>query len=143
MRRGQIRTGVLAVLGEGAGHGYDVIRRLEDKAGGAWRPSPGSVYPLLQLLADEGLVSSTERDGRRIYELTAAGRTESSKRLAEAVDAPWERGQPAANITRDEIRLIVAAIETLTRVGSDDLRARATAIVQRARKELYGLLAND
>ena len=55
MRRGDIRTAVLAVLSEEPGHGYDVIQRLEDKTEGSWRPSPGSVYPMLQLLADEGL----------------------------------------------------------------------------------------
>lgn len=142
MPRGQIRTMVLAVLAEGSGHGYDVIGRLEDKAGGTWRPSPGSVYPLLQLLADEGLVSSTERDGRRVYELTEAGRTESMRRLAETGDPPWQRAQPAASATRDEIRLVIAAMETLSRVGDDDLRNRALALLQRARKDLYGLLAN-
>jgi hypothetical protein len=62
MRRGDVRTAVLAVLLEGPGHGYDVIQRLEDKTEGGWRPSPGSVYPMLQLLADEGLAQTTERD---------------------------------------------------------------------------------
>src|SRR3954449_9238200 len=73
MRRGDIRTAVLAVLSEEPGHGYDVIQRLEDKTDGSWRPSPGSVYPMLQLLADEGLARSVERDGKRVYELTDAG----------------------------------------------------------------------
>src|ERR1700712_1639762 len=56
MRRGDIRTALLAALGEGPGHGYDVMQTLEEKTGGAWRPSPGSGYPTLQLLEDEGLV---------------------------------------------------------------------------------------
>src|SRR5438105_3511971 len=60
MRRGDIRTGLLAVLSEGPGHGYDVIQTVEDKSGGVWKPSPGSVYPTLQLLEDEGLVRSVE-----------------------------------------------------------------------------------
>jgi DNA-binding PadR family transcriptional regulator len=132
---------VLAVLAEGGGHGYDVIGRLEDKAGGSWRPSPGSVYPLLQLLADEGLVRSAERDGRRVYELTPAGRAESKRRLAETGEPPWQRAQPAANVTRDEIRMVIAAMETLSRVGSDELRNRALALLQQTRKDLYGLLA--
>ena len=69
---------VLAVLSDGPGHGYDVIQRLEDKTEGSWRPSPGSVYPMLQLLADEGLARSVERDGKRVYELTDAGRAETA-----------------------------------------------------------------
>src|SRR5262245_37552338 len=90
MRRGDIRTAVLAVLSEEPGHGYDVIQRLEDKTGGAWRPSPGSVYPTLQLLADEGLAQSVERDGKRVYELTPAGHAETERRIEEAGGTPWE-----------------------------------------------------
>src|SRR5262245_53359556 len=79
MRRGDIRTALLAVLAEAPGHGYEVMQRLEEKSGGAWRPSPGSVYPTLQQLQDEGLVTSTERDGKRIFELTDAGRAEATR----------------------------------------------------------------
>ena len=87
MRRGDIRTAVLAVLTEGPGHGYDVMQNLEDKTGGAWRPSPGSIYPTLQLLEDEGLVRSTERDGKRVFEITDTGRIESADRI-ELASAP-------------------------------------------------------
>src|SRR5437879_9066911 len=88
MRRGQIRTALLAVLAEEPGHGYDVMQNLEDKTGGAWRPSPGSVYPTLQLLEDEGLVRSTERDGKCVFEITEAGRTESAERIEQAGGTP-------------------------------------------------------
>src|SRR3954452_23905056 len=90
MRRGQIRTALLAVLAEEPGHGYDVMQKLEDKTGGAWRPSPGSVYPTLQLLEDEGLVRSTERDGKRVFEVTDAGRAEATSRIDEAGGTPWD-----------------------------------------------------
>src|SRR5580765_9075444 len=96
MRRGQIRTALLAVLAEGPGHGYDVMQKLEDKTGGAWRPSPGSVYPTLQLLEDEGLVRSTERDGKRVFEITEAGRAEATSRLEEAGGPPWEGASQGA-----------------------------------------------
>src|SRR4051795_9788545 len=76
MRRGDIRTALLSVLVEEPGHGYDLIERLEEKTSGAWRPSPGSVYPTLQLLEDEGLAKSGERDGKRVYEITDEGRAE-------------------------------------------------------------------
>ena len=71
MRRGEIRFALLSVLAEGPGHGYELIGRLEAKTGGVWRPSPGSVYPTLQSLEDEGLVRSVERDGKRVFELRA------------------------------------------------------------------------
>ena len=74
MRRGDIRTALLTALTDGPAHGYEIIGRLEEKSGGMWRPSPGSVYPTLQLFEDEGLVRSEQRDGKRVYELTDAGR---------------------------------------------------------------------
>src|ERR1700686_26525 len=69
MRRGDIRRAILSSLREEPGHGYEVMRRLENRSGGIWRPSPGSVYPTLQMLEDEGLVRSESRDGTRVYEL--------------------------------------------------------------------------
>src|SRR5471030_1271181 len=90
MRRGDIRTAVLAILAEEPGHGYDVIQRLEEKTDGAWRPSPGSVYPTLQLLEDEGLVRSAERDAKRVFEITDSGREEATRRVTEAGGTPWE-----------------------------------------------------
>src|SRR5438445_7205208 len=93
-KRGDVRTAVLAVLAEQPGHGYEVIQSLEEKSGGAWRPSPGSIYPTLQLLEDEGLVRSEERDGKRVYEVTDAGREESAKRLEDAGGPPWKTGGP-------------------------------------------------
>ena len=81
MRRGDIRTSLLVALGDGPAHGYELITRLEEKSGGAWRPSPGSVYPTLQLFEDEGLVRSEERDGKRVDPLTDAGRTEAAERV--------------------------------------------------------------
>jgi DNA-binding PadR family transcriptional regulator len=89
MRRGDIRTAVLAVLAEEPGHGYEVIQAIEEKSGGAWRPSPGSVYPTLQLLEDEGLARSTEQDGKRVYQLTETGLAEAAKRVEEAGGPPW------------------------------------------------------
>src|SRR6185437_11176077 len=97
MRRGDIRTALLAILAEEPGHGYDVIQRLEEKTSGAWRPSPGSVYPTLQLLEDEGLLRSGERDGKRVYEITDAGRAESARRVDEAGGTPWEIAGRANN----------------------------------------------
>ena len=74
LRRGEIRPLILAALAERPMHGYEVIQELEARSGGRWRPSAGSVYPTLQQLADEGLVSGEEVEGRRVYTLTADGR---------------------------------------------------------------------
>ena len=74
MGRGDVRAAVLALLAEGPMHGYQIIREIEERSGGSWKPSPGSVYPTLQLLADEGLISSEESNGRKTYSLTDAGR---------------------------------------------------------------------
>ena len=74
MRRGDVRAAILLLLEEEPRNGYQVMQELEQRTGGAWRPSPGSVYPALQLLADEGLVRSEPRDGGNVFELTDAGR---------------------------------------------------------------------
>jgi len=146
MRRGDIRTALLAVLSEGPGHGYDVIQTLEEKSGGIWKPSPGSVYPTLQLLEDEGLVRSSERDGKRVYEITDAGRAEAERRIEAAGGTPWElaaqgSGGNAGNLMRSVAGLHVAAKQLLV-VGDADQLDQATAIVTDARKKLYGLLAD-
>src|ERR1700677_3861997 len=86
MPRGAIRTAILAALRDGPANGYEVMRRLEEMSGGLWRPSPGSVYPHLQMLEDEGMVGSSEKEGTRTFHLTEAG-------VAEAADGgplPWQ-----------------------------------------------------
>src|ERR1700745_628264 len=90
MRRGDIRPALLLALAEAPGHGYDIIQSLEDKSGGAWRPSPGSVYPTLQLLEDEGLRRSGGRDGKGGYEITRACRAEATRGTEEAGGTPWD-----------------------------------------------------
>ena len=140
MRRGDIRTAVLAVLDEQPGHGYEVIQSLEEKSGGAWRPSPGSIYPTLQLLEDEGLVRSQERDGKRVYELTDAGRAESAKRLEDAGGPPWQTGGPDF---RGLIGGIAMAYKQVQMAGTSTQVEQATEILRDARRQLYRLLADD
>jgi DNA-binding PadR family transcriptional regulator len=146
MRRGDVRTAVLAVLLEGPGHGYDLIQRLEDKTEGGWRPSPGSVYPTLQLLADEGLARTTERDGKRVYELTPEGRAEAEQRIEEAGGTPWEldrRADGSLGQLRENVRQLHMAARQIAASGRPELTERAATIVRDARKQLYGLLAED
>ncbi len=123
-------------------HGYEMITELETRTGGIWRPSPGSVYPTLQLLEDEGLISSEETDGRKRFALTEAGRAAAEQAGA----APWE--QPGdddlvRNIrdVRDAIGGAMHALREVMTSGTDDQRRRAIEIVVDARKKLYAILA--
>ena len=144
MRRGEIRSALLAVLTEAPGHGYEIMQRLEDKSGGVWRPSPGSVYPTLQMLEDEGLVRSSEADGKRVYELTEAGRTESERRTEAVGGPPWALGdRPNSSVgrLREAVMQVHAAARQVADVGDDANIDRAVEIVRNARKELYRLLA--
>jgi DNA-binding PadR family transcriptional regulator len=87
-RRGDVRAGILALLAEQPMHGYQVIQELDERSDGMWRPSPGSVYPTLQLLEDEGLITAAEIEGKRVFSLTDAGRTAAAKRTD---GPPWEQ----------------------------------------------------
>src|SRR5438067_13394684 len=78
-RRGDVRAAALALLSERPMHGYEMIQELEERTDGVWRPSPGAVYPALQLLEDQGLVTADAGAGKRLFSLTDAGREEAEK----------------------------------------------------------------
>ncbi len=90
MGRGDVRAAVLALLAEGSMHGYQMIREIEERTDGRWKPSAGSVYPTLQMLADEGLVTTEMSQDRKVYSLTDQGREEAT---AAAADAPWDQAK--------------------------------------------------
>lgn len=143
MRRGDVRAALLVALLDGPAHGYELIQRLETKTAGRWRPSPGSVYPQLQMLADEDLLSETDRDGKRVFELTSAGRTQAEERVA-AGDEPWatmEQGDRGG--LRSAVRDLLHATKQIGLSGSPATVERATEIVKQARKDLYLLLAES
>lgn len=126
-------------------HGYQIIRELGQRSAGAWQPSPGSVYPTLQQLQDEGLVRSTEADGgKRVFELTDEGRTESATLPS---TAPWE--DAADEATDDLIELNDAAFQLIAAArqvaqGGDPRQIRAAnEILRDARRRVYRLLAED
>ncbi len=123
-------------------HGYQVIQALETRTQGRWRPSAGSIYPTLQLLEDEGLLTSSEVDGRRTYALTDAGRTAADEHPLSA--ERWLETDDAGGPSLPELagRLVAAAAE-LERSGTDEARQSARDALVDARKRIYRLLADD
>ncbi|WP_316043427.1 PadR family transcriptional regulator [Actinomadura sp. CNU-125] len=134
---------MLALLAERPMHGYEMIQELDERTGGVWRPSPGSVYPTLQMLEDEGLVTSREDGGKRLFSLTDTGREEVSKQTT----APWEEVTDAAgeNVLRgrEAVGQLMGALQQVMAVGSETQKARALDVVNDARRRLYGILADD
>lgn len=145
MGRGDVRAAVLALLAEKPMHGYQIIREIEERSDGTWKPSPGSVYPTLQLLADEGLISFEESDGRKTYSLTDAGRAVAD--AAADHTAPWEaqsdkhRGSRSA-LPKAGIELAQAATQ-VARSGSPEQIDEAVAVLADARRKLYTILAQN
>jgi DNA-binding PadR family transcriptional regulator len=145
-RRGEIRTVLLAILADGPGHGYDLIQRIEAKTSGAWKPSPGSVYPTLQLLQDEGFVTMDATDGKRTFELTENGRVEAQRRLDNPADNPWTRegrGRSQAGALFEPMKGLVIALKQISMSGNPQQVEAATEIVKEARRKLYLLLAEE
>jgi DNA-binding PadR family transcriptional regulator len=124
-------------------HGYEVIQELESQSGGRWRPSAGSVYPTLQQLADEGLVTSTEVDGRRTYTLSDEGQKVAAETGARS---PWTESESENDDKPDVMRLamqLAAAVVQVQKIGSPQARAEATRILTDTRKQMYRLLSED
>src|SRR5215216_1764663 len=142
-RRGDVRIALLRIVSERPMHGYDLIKELEERSGGMWRPSPGSIYPTLQLLEEEGLVRGEEQDGKRVYSITDAGKTELEERSKRSDDAPWDFGAAAEGLgaLRDAGMQLVGAAMQVARTGSKDQREKTAEILSEARRKIYALLA--
>jgi DNA-binding PadR family transcriptional regulator len=145
-RRGDVRLAVLTLLAEAPMHGYQIITELSERSGGVWRPSPGSVYPTLQQLQDEGLVSVEEQDGRRTFSLTDAGRTEV-ERASQGRRAPWEdmadEADDGAGRLRAQIGQLMAAVMQVAATGNEQQVSQAEKLLTETRRSLYRLLAED
>lgn len=143
-RRGDVRTAVLRLLAEEPMHGYQIIGELAERSGGAWTPSAGSVYPTLQLLADEGLVVAEPVGGKKVHRLTEAG-TDAAAQLATG-RAPWdEAADTAADGTgyRQAVGRLMQAVLQVGRTGSAQQVSAAVDVLKDARKRLYAILAED
>jgi DNA-binding PadR family transcriptional regulator len=141
-RRGNVRAAILALLNERSMHGYEMIQELDQRTGGVWRPSPGSVYPTLQLLEDEGAITSESNGGRKSYSLTDAGREEAT---AAAANAPWaefsEETVSSGHDTREAVAGIMMAIRQIGFERNPEQWQRAVEVLNETKRKLYAILA--
>jgi DNA-binding PadR family transcriptional regulator len=143
-RRGDIRTAALLLLAEEPRNGYEIMQEVERRSDGFWRPSPGSVYPALQQLEDEGLVRSEELDGRKVFRLTDAGSAHIEERGADS-PAPWEQmsgdlSAPAVELGKIMREVAVAFTQVMR--GSDAQLVEARKVLVGVRRDLYRILAD-
>jgi DNA-binding PadR family transcriptional regulator len=148
VRRGDVRVAILDVLGSAANelNGYQVIQQIAERSQGAWRPSPGSVYPTIAQLEDEGLVETVREDGRKVLRLTADGSAYVAER-AEELAAVWTPfAEPEDDGDHAHLRPVIgqtiAAVWQVATTGTPDQQRRAAAILAETRRQLYGLLAD-
>jgi DNA-binding PadR family transcriptional regulator len=143
VRRGDVRSAILALLDDRPMHGYEMIQELEERTGGRWTPSAGSIYPTLQLLEDEGLVTAEEVEGRKVYSLTDAGKEAAPDRTEGG--RPWEQGDEDSPRfeARKEMFKLMGAAKQVARADDEEQLKQAAEILKDARRKLYGLLAEE
>jgi DNA-binding PadR family transcriptional regulator len=144
-RRGDIRTAALLLLAEEPRNGYQIMQEVQERSGGVWRASPGSVYPALQQLEDEGLIRSEELEGRKLFVLTDEGRALIAERDAEK-PAPWEQMSGDVSERAHELgklmREVAFAFAQVMRTGSEAQMGRARDVLAQTRGDLYRILAD-
>jgi DNA-binding PadR family transcriptional regulator len=144
-RRGDVRLALLRLLAEEPGNGYQLMQTIEERSGGRWRPSPGSVYPTLAQLEDEGLIRSIESDGSRQLEITDAGRSHLETRTDEP--DPWTADDEAGEDALTELGSVIIGLGKaawqVASVGSSAQRARALELLAETQRGLYGILAEE
>ena len=143
-RRGDVRAAILKLLAERPMHGYEMIQEIAERTQNLWRPSPGSVYPTLQLLVDEGLLVGRESEGsKKLFELTDEGRA-----AAEKIETPpWETIaddiEPGHVNLRSAVSQLIGAVAQGAHAASPEQQERIVDIVNNARREIYGILGED
>jgi DNA-binding PadR family transcriptional regulator len=141
-----VRNAILALLAEESLNGYQIMQTLAERTDGAWKPSPGAVYPALAQLEDEALIEAFDNEGQKAFRLTDSGRA-----AAEGADRPWEAvNEAVAGLTPQEMQsmwrefaALGGAAKELSRNGTAAQHSAAAAIIAEARRKLYGLLASD
>jgi DNA-binding PadR family transcriptional regulator len=144
--RGDVRAAILALLQEGPRTGYQIMSDIEERSGGAWRPSPGAVYPALSQLADEGLIAGEESAGRRTFSLTDAGR-EYVGQNPERARGAWESTaqQEAWQVPGlfAEAARLGGGIVQIAHAGTPEQVQAAERLLEQTRRKLYQILADD
>lgn len=143
MGRGDVRAAILVLLAEQPMHGYQLMHEMSARSGGSWRPSPGSVYPTLQMLDDEGLVDVEQSDGRKVYTLTEDGRKEAEE-IGDGASLWGRTGWPGRNseLPRSGARLAQAVAQVM-RGGTQEEIDLAVKTLDDARKSIYAMLAGE
>ncbi|HSE08670.1 MAG TPA: PadR family transcriptional regulator [Nocardioidaceae bacterium] len=143
MKRGDVRAAILDVLSSQPLNGYQIIQQIAERTGGAWKPSPGSVYPTLQQLEDEGLVEGTDGEGRRLLQLTEEGQRYVAEHPDEiaATWRPFDTSSSETHELKPVIGQVMAAVWQIVMSGNRQQQAEAAEILADARRRLYGLLA--
>ncbi|HEY2575710.1 MAG TPA: PadR family transcriptional regulator [Streptosporangiaceae bacterium] len=147
VKRGDVRAAALALLAEEPRNGYQIIQEIAERSGGVWQPSPGSVYPALQQLEDEGLIQAEDTaSGRKGFSLTDAGRTYVTEHSDEVAE-PWEvvagREHGGVREMRELIGQLAMAAMQVTSAGSDAQVAEARRVLSNTRRSLYRILATE
>ena len=144
-RRGDIRTAALLLLSEEPRNGYQIMQEVQERSGEVWRPSPGSVYPALAQLEDEGLIRSEDSDGRKLFALTDAGRKLVEERGSDR-PAPWDEMSGDISARAHELgklmREVGFAFAQVMRTGSEGQMAGAREVLASTRRDLYRILAD-
>jgi len=143
--RGDVRAAVLQLLGEAPMHGYQLMQRIAERSQGVWRPSPGTIYPVLAQLEDEGLVEVTRSQGRKMATLTDEGRAYQIEHAAELGDPFSALNEEFGNRIdlREPVAELVSAARQLARSGSTAQQDAARTVLRAARRSLYLILADD
>ena len=144
-RRGDVRTAVLILLAEEPRNGYQLMQTIEERSDGRWRPSPGSVYPTLAQLEDEGLIRGIERDGTKLFELTDAGREQAEQYASRT--APWEEDEESDGRSIPEIASLIIQIGKaawqVAQEGDERQVEKACETLAETRRALYRILAEE
>ena len=147
VRRGDVRAAALSLLAEGPRNGYQIIQEISERTDGVWRPSPGSVYPALQQLEDEGLIQAeTGESGRKAFGLTDEGRAYTEAHAADLA-ASWDAVTGSVDDAEVElrglVRQVIMAFSQVMQAGSAAQVKEAAKVLTDARRSLYRILASD
>ena len=142
-RRGEARAAILALLSEQPMHGYELMHQIDVRTRGMWRPSPGVIYPALQMLKNDGLVADEEVDGRRVFSLSDAGRTEADRdSMNSSLEQIAGSADPAVFELRDAALQVGAAVTQIAQSGRRRQIERALEVLSDTRRRLYSILGD-